>query len=291
MASATFPYARKDPTANATKPAIRQRAESAHPHIEHHRADARKHQREPQPRRHRHRQAVDTERRQEHPREPRETESGLRDLERDARQPEHKQEIDHRRGRHRVGDTDQDARLDEVDHDTDPGAHVRVGGGDLRVQDPRPLGRLDGASRPPCSADRRPTWRRGRRTRTARRRRRASPRSGGRGRHGDRGRPTIPGSSRPDRAARRRAPAGRSGPAARSGSPGATAASDAASISSIPAPLARAGTGPTHTSTGTGSSTRRCARATPSWPIVPAESTCSTITARSATACSRCWSR
>ena len=73
--------------------------------------------------------------------------------------------------------------------------------------------------------------------------------------------------------------------------PGATAASDAASIRSIPAPLARAGTGPTHTSTGTGSSTKRCARATPSWPIVPAESTCSTITAPSATACSRCWSR
>ena len=78
--------------------------------------------------------------------------------------------------------------------------------------------------------------------------------------------------------------AGRSGPAARSASrarpPPATQHPSEASPRRSPAP----GTGPTHTSTGTGSSTRRCARATPSRPIVPAESTCNTITARSATA-------
>src|SRR6185436_18078552 len=71
--------------------------------------------------------------------------------------------------------------------------------------------------------------------------------------------------------------------------PGATEASEAASINSIPPPLARAGTVPTHTSTGTGRSTSCWPSATASRPIVPALSSCNTTTARSATAWSR-WS-
>ena len=49
-----------------------------------------------------------------------------------------------------------------------------------------------------------------------------------------------------------------------------------------PAPLARAGAGPTQAITGTLRSTTRCASATPSWSSVPAVSICRTTTAPSA---------
>ena len=61
--------------------------------------------------------------------------------------------------------------------------------------------------------------------------------------------------------------------------PGATAASDAASIRSIPAPLARAGTGPTHYEHGHRQLDQTLRQGDAVLADRPAESTCNTITA------------
>src|SRR5919204_163107 len=77
---------------------------------------------------------------------------------------------------------------------------------------------------------------------------------------------------------------GRSGPVCE---PGATPATDDASISSRPAPLALAGAGPTQVRTGTSRLATRSARATPSRPSAPGVSSWSTITAPARSASAR----